>query len=303
MKIILNSFLLSQIFICITACNEKAVEPYKVDVQGHRGARALYPENSIEGFVYALQQGVTTLEMDVVITKDSQVILSHDPWMGAEICYDLSGNEISEAEQMQFNIYQMNYDEVALFDCGSKPHPRFSKQQKIKVRKPLLTDVIDTIEKIIAEKNRPKVYYNIETKCLPEGDDIFHPKPDVFAELVMKIINEKKVADRVFIQSFDVRTLQYVHKNYAEIKTVLLIENEKSPEENLKILGYTPTVYSPNFSLINDSLKQFCDKQNMQLIPWTVNEIKDIQQMLTYKVDGIISDNPALVLQLLKEKI
>jgi glycerophosphoryl diester phosphodiesterase len=287
---------------CMIACNENISTPYKVDVQGHRGARAVYPENSIEGFIYALQQGVTTLEMDVVITKDLQVVLSHEPWMGFEICLDTTGNEISEATQMQYNIYQMNYTEVLQYDCGRKPHPRFPQQQKMKTTKPLLSAVIDTIEKLIAEKNLPKVYYNIETKCLYVGDNIFHPTPEIFSKLLLKVIREKQIAERVFIQSFDVRTLQYIHKNYAEIKTVLLIENENSPEENLKLLGYTPTVYSPYYKLVNGSLKQFCNKQNMQLIPWTVNEKKDIEQMLTYKVDGIISDNPAVVLQLLKEK-
>lgn len=284
------------------ACNNGTVASYKVDVQGHRGARAFYPENSIEGFIYALEQGVTTLEMDVVITKDSQVILSHEPWMGFEICLDTTGKEITESEQMQYNIYQMNYAEVLQYDCGSKPHPRFPQQQKMKTTKPLLSAVIDTIEKLIAEKNLPKVYYNIETKCLPEGDNIFHPTPEIFSELLLKVVREKQIAERVFIQSFDVRTLQYINKNYTEVKTVLLIENEKTPQENLETLGFVPFAYSPYFKLVNDSLKQFCSERNMQLIPWTVNEENDIQQMLTYKVDGIISDNPALVLQLLKAK-
>lgn len=284
------------------ACNENITATYKVDVQGHRGARAVYPENSIEGFIYALEQGVTTLEMDVVITKDSQVILSHEPWIGFEICLDTTGKEIAEREQMQYNIYEMNYAEVLRYDCGSKPHSRFPQQQKIKTYKPLLSVVIDTIEKIIAKKNLPKVYYNIETKCMPAGDDIFHPKPEIFSEILLKVVKEKLIAERVFIQSFDARTLQYIHKKYAEIRTVLLIENEKSPEKNLKLLGYTPFAYSPHYSMVNDSLRQFCDNHNMRLIPWTVNEIKDIRQMLTFKVDGIISDNPALCLQLLKEK-
>jgi glycerophosphoryl diester phosphodiesterase len=284
------------------ACNKNVVPVYKVDVQGHRGARAVYPENSTEGFIYALEQGVTTLEMDVVITKDSQVVLSHEPWMGFEICLDTTGKEIIENEQMQYNIYKMSYTEVLQFDCGSKPHPRFPQQQKMKTTKPLLSDVIDAIEKIIAEKNLPKVYYNIETKCLPEGDDIFHPKPEIFSELLLNVIREKQIAERVFIQSFDVRTLQYIQKSYAEIKTVLLIENENTPQENLKILGYTPYAYSPYYKLVNDSLITFCNQQNMQLIPWTVNETKDIEQILNYKVNGIISDNPALVLQVLKAK-
>ncbi len=275
---------------------------YKVDVQGHRGARAIMPENTIEGFIYALQQGVTTLEMDVVITQDSQVILSHEPWMGHEICLNLDGNAMDEIEALHHNIYEMNYAEVKKYDCGSKSHPRFPNQKNFPVHKPLLAEVIDAVEKFISEKNIPKVFYNIETKCTPEGDNIFHPAPDVFCELLMNVLKEKNMTERTTIQSFDVRTLQYIHANYPEMKTVLLIENELSPEMNLEQLGFVPFAYSPYYALVNDSLKIFCEEKNMQLIPWTVNDSVEIYRMLDLKAHGIISDNPALVIQLLKQR-
>jgi glycerophosphoryl diester phosphodiesterase len=279
-------------------------ESYLLDVQGHRGARAMYPENSIPGFIYALELGVTTLELDVVITKDSQVVLSHEPWMGHEIALNTENREISAADEKNYNIYRMTYEEVKQYDCGSKPHPRFPDQLKMEVYKPLLSDVIDTIEKLIAEKNLPKVIYNIETKSEPLGDTVFHPTPDVFSELLMQIINEKRIAKRVTVQSFDVRTLQYIHQKYPEMKLVLLIGEEIQPETAINNLGFVPFAYSPNFKLVNKELKTFCTDKKMQLISWTVNDSAEVIRLLDLKVDGIISDNPKMIIDMIgKENV
>jgi len=148
------------------------------DIQGHRGCRGLLPENTIEAFKKAIDLGVTTLEMDVVISKDNQVLLSHEPFLSHEIALDLNGNEIAEKEEKNFNLYQMNYAQIKQYDCGSKIHPRFSEQEKIKTFKPLLSEVIDFAESYI-QKNYPgrKIQYNIETKSDPKGNNLFHPKP------------------------------------------------------------------------------------------------------------------------------
>ncbi len=118
----------------------------KFDVQGHRGARGLMPENTIPAFLLALDSGVTTLEMDLVITKDKQVLVSHEPWMSAAYCLDSSGREIKEKDEKRYNIFQMNYDEVKGWDCGSKGNPGFLEQKKMKVSKPLLAEVIVAVE-------------------------------------------------------------------------------------------------------------------------------------------------------------
>ena len=102
----------------------------KFDVQGHRGARGLRPENTIPGFLVAIDSGVTTIELDVVITKDKQVVVSHEPWMSAAICLDPSGSPLQAKEEKKFNIYQMTYDEVKQFDCGSLGNTRFSAAEK-----------------------------------------------------------------------------------------------------------------------------------------------------------------------------
>ena len=184
-------------------------------IQGHRGCRGLLPENTLPAFIKAIELGVTTVEMDVAITKDKLVVVSHEPWMNHEICLDKNGNEINRADEMRYNIYQMNYDEVKQFDCGSKTHPRFLYQQKIKTYKPLLSEVIDAVENYSTQHDR-KINYNIEIKSLPEGDSLFHPVPETFCKLVVDVINQKKIT-RFNLQSFDLRILKHLNKTHASL--------------------------------------------------------------------------------------
>jgi glycerophosphoryl diester phosphodiesterase len=265
----------------------------KFDIQGHRGCRGLLPENSIEAMKKAIDIGVTTLELDVVISADNQVLLSHEPFLSHEICLDSNGNEITETNEKSFDLYKMNYDQIKKCDCGSKIHPRFLSQSKIKTYKPLLSEMIDSVENYIKRKYPKKtIYYNIETKSTIEGDNIFHPEPKEFVDLLMKVIDDKKISKRIYIQSFDVRTLQYLHKINPKIKTVLLVENKFTVEENLKVLGFKPNVYSPEFILLNKENVVFLHKKKIRVIPWTVNEISDMQKLINLKVDGLISDYP-----------
>jgi glycerophosphoryl diester phosphodiesterase len=267
------------------------------DVQGHRGCRGLMPENTIAGMLKAIDLGVTTLEMDVVITKDNKVLVSHEPWMEKEITTKPDGGFVNTTmEAMALNIYKMNYDEVIKYDVGLKPHPRFPKQQKIKAVKPLLSDLIDAVEKYLAEKKLPAIQYNIETKCLPAGDNKFHPQPAEFIELLMQVIKEKKVEEKLIIQSFDPRSLKYLHEKYPAIKISLLIEDseEKDFEGQLKDLGFTPAIYSPNHTMVDEDLVKLCHEKGMRIIPWTVNDSKQIKKLKKLGVDGLITDYPDL---------
>lgn len=266
------------------------------DKQGHRGCRGLMPENTIPAMQTALGLGVTTLEMDVVITKDKKVVLSHEPFFNHEISTKQDGSFIDEKEEKNYNIYQMTYDQVKAFDVGMKPHPRFPQQQKVKVVKPLLNDVIDSVNQYMITSRRPLPYYNIETKTQPATDNIFHPEPTEFVELLMTVIKEKGIEERVIIQSFDFRTLQYLHQKYPAIKTAMLIEDldKRSLEDQLKALGFIPTIYSPHYSLVNEELLKNCHQQNIKVVPWTVNDKATINELKKLDVDGIITDYPNL---------
>lgn len=266
------------------------------DTQGHRGCRGLMPENTIPAMMSALNLGVTTLELDVVITKDKQVVVSHEPFFNHDITTKPDGSFIDAKDEKSYNIYQMTYDEVKRFDVGMKPHPRFPRQQKINAVKPLLSNLLDSVAQFMLTSRRPHPYFNIETKSQPLTDNIFHPAPAEFVELLMKVIKEKNLEDRVIIQSFDFRTLQYLHQHYPAIKTAMLIENtdKRSLEEQIKELGFAPTIYSPHYALVNPPLIEKCHQQNIKVIPWTVNDKPAITRLKELGVDGIISDYPDL---------
>lgn len=266
------------------------------DLQGHRGCRGLMPENTIPAMIKALEFGVNTLEMDAVISKDSQVVISHDPYFAWEISTTPAGNMITQKDEKQFNLYQMKYTEIRQWDVGIRPHPRFPQQQKMPAVKPRLEDVIDTVEKYVREKGMPVVQYNIETKLQPSTDNIYHPEPEDFTDLVMKVIKKKKIEQRTIIQSFDPRTLQVMHKKYPTIRTALLVEgfNKKTAADNLKGLGFTPAIYSPEQTLVTPELISFCHSKGMKIIPWTVNDKAIMMKFRDMKTDGLITDYPDL---------
>jgi glycerophosphoryl diester phosphodiesterase len=266
------------------------------DKQGHRGCRGLMPENTIPAMLKALDVGVTTLEMDISISKDKKVFLSHEPFFNHDITTKPDGGFITEKEERSFNMYQMNYDSIIKHDVGMKPHPRFPQQEKLKTIKPLLADVFDAVKDYMMTRKRPFPYFNIETKTIPDTDNVYHPAPAEFVELLMQVIKEKQVEDQVIIQSFDFRTLQYLHKKYPAVKTSALIGDydKRTLEEQIKFLGFTPDFYSPAFILVNQELIKKCHQLNIKIIPWTVNDKKKIEEFRNMGVDGIITDYPNL---------
>jgi len=300
MKTYLFFFTLLFIMACSntkTAQNSPSgVGGVELDKQGHRGCRGLMPENTIPAMLNALDLRVTTLEMDAVITKDKKIVLSHEPFFNHEITTKPDGNYVTENEEKSLNIYKMTYEEVKKFDVGMKPHPRFPDQQKMKVSKPLLSDVIDTVMQYIVKGKKPMPFLNIETKSQPFSDNLYHPGPEEFVDLLMGVIKDKKIEAYVIIQSFDFRTLQYLHKKYPDIKTAALIEDydKRSLEQHVITLGFVPTVYSPSYLLVNEKLVEDCHAKKMKIIPWTVNDKAKIEQLKKMGVDGIITDYPNL---------
>jgi len=266
----------------------------KIDLQGHRGCRGLMPENTIAAILHSIDLGVTTLEMDVVITKDKKVILSHETFLNPEIATPPMGQQFSSPKDKSYNIYQMTYEEVSRWDVGMKLHPKFPSQKKMPAIKPLLSDVIASVEEYVKLHHLKPLNYNIETKCAPASDGISHPAPDEFVALLVDVITKGNVTKRTTIQSFDKRSLQVLHQSFPSIKTSYLIDgsNKKTPEELMADLGFRPSFLSPAFALINKEYVDACKKVKLKLIAWTVNEEKDIQKMASLGVHGIISDYP-----------
>lgn len=291
------------------------------DKQAHRGGKSLYPENTIPAMKNALKMNITTLEMDLAITKDKKVILSHDAFLSPELVTKPDGTYIPKDSGFYYKIYEMPYAKIKTFDVGLKKLNNYPDQKKMKAQKPLFSEVIDACEAYARELKRPLPFYNIETKTRPFSDNIFHPKPKEFVDLMMKIIVEKKIQDRVIIQSFDPRTLEILHKEYPKIMTALLVEKvddkkrtqqqsyfKNIPVEkfkmypdhlsgvagDMKFLSFTPTIYSPEHNLVTPQLVKECHLLGMKVIPWTVNTKERLKELMDMGIDGVISDDPRI---------
>jgi glycerophosphoryl diester phosphodiesterase len=262
------------------------------DVEGHRGCRGLLPENTIPAFIHAIDLGVNTLEMDMVISKDGKIVISHDPVMNETICTNPDGKPVTADEKDKLKIYSLTYDEIKKFDCGLRGNPKFPDQKKMAVHKPLLSEVIDTVEQYVKTHHLPAVKYNIETKTTPAGDGIYHPRPKEFVQMVYDLIKQKGVANRCILQSFDRRTLQEMHRLDSTITTALLIESLESFDTQLEKLGFKPDIYSPNYLMVTPKLIRQCHSRGIKILPWTVNDEKKMAKLKRMGVDGIISDYP-----------
>ena len=279
------------ILILLLVFNCKSVQ--KLDVQGHRGCRGLLPENSLPGFAKAIDLGATTLELDLAISKDKKVVVSHEPYMNHEIALDAFGDEIKRSEEKGYNLYTMTYDSIQLYDCGSKTHPRFPNQEKITVYKPLLMEVIQMADR----KTNKKIKYNIEIKSHRNYDGVYTPHIKEFIALTLKVINEAKISKRVNLQSFDIRALESIHEQAPKIKTALLIGGNESIDDKLSKLSFKPEIISPSFELLDKISVAEYHRKNYRVVPWTVNTKEDIQKMIDFEVDGIISDYPDKVVE------
>ena len=294
-----NVFLIFSFLLLTTSVFAQPSRPFSIE--GHRGARGWIPENTIPSFKKALELGADTLELDVVVTKDGKLVVSHEPWFSSVISLDKDGQPIQAAKQRENNIFKMMYDEVKLFDVGSIGNRDFPQQEKMKVVKPLLKDVFSEISKFVRANKMPAPRYNIEIKTVTDGDDIFNPKPDVFAKIVYDEIKAGKMLNNVIVQSFDVRPLQELRKLAKTLPLALLVSNKDGVEKNLEKLGFDPDSYSPHYSLVDTAMIAVCRARGIKVIPWTVNEIADLERMKTFDLDGIITDYPDRAVRVFKK--
>jgi glycerophosphoryl diester phosphodiesterase len=272
-----------------------------IDLQGHRGARGLLPENTIPAFQLALDLGVTTLEMDVAINAEGHVVLSHEPWMSAKICSHPDGRNVTEDEERRLRIYAMSDEEVAGFDCGSRGHPDFPRQQAMPVSKPLLGDVLQAVATHSPASARAPVRFNIEIKSRPEGDRVFHPEVREYANILYKVLQEYNIIERTTVQSFDPRALEAMHRIDPQVSTSLIISNSHGIRENLAQLSFVPDIYSPDYKLVDQELIRAAHARSIQVVPWTVNDADTMRKMLAWGVDGLITDYPDLAVEVLSE--
>jgi glycerophosphoryl diester phosphodiesterase len=278
--------------------------PLRPEVHGHRGCRGLLPENTLPAFLHALDLGVDVLEMDVVISADRQVVVSHEPWLNPLICRGPAGERLSATAIPSYNLYQMPYKLIQQCDC-SLPHPNFSQQQTQPAVKPLLRTVLAATECWATLQNGRRLSrYSIEIKTLPEWDRIFHPEPAEFLDLVLAELDHALVSSRTTLLSFDMRVLRYAHQIRPLLHTCLLVESEQAWLPSLQELGFVPTTFGPDQRAVTPTAVQELRAlhSNLRIVPWTVNEPADFNRLLLLGLDGITTDYPNRMIELLHDR-
>lgn len=259
--------------------------------EGHRGIRGLMPENTLPSMYKAIDYDVNTLEVDIVISKDKKVVISHDVFFHQDISMTPEGKTLNSKDAQLHLLYNMNYDSIKKYDVGLKPHKDFPQQQKIAAYKPLLGELLDSSDAYANSKGK-SVIYNIEIKANATWDGSKQPPIDETVDLVMQVVKEKNLENRCYLQSFDFRPLQILHKKYPGVTTAVLIGGgeKRTLDQQLAELGYIPEMYSPSYTLVTAELVAECHKKGMKIIPWTVNTIEEMKKMKALGVDGIITD-------------
>lgn len=263
--------------------------------EGHRGTRGLMPENTIQAMEKGIASGANFVELDVQISSDKKVMVSHDAYINRKFALLPDGSEIPEGDAKKYILHQMPYDSIRKFDVGTKAYPEFPRQQRFKAYIPLLGELIDSVEQFTKTGGYDPVIYNIEIKANPEQDGYYQPAPAELVDLVMEVVKSKNVGGRYYIQSFDVRQIQEVHNRYPGVVTGFLTSNKEATlEDNLRTIGFVPQIYSPHYKIANLTLIQKCHEKRMKFVPWTVNTADEMKDLKKIGVDGIITDYPDL---------
>jgi glycerophosphoryl diester phosphodiesterase len=287
------------------------------DIEAHRGGRALLPENTLPAFANALSMGVDTLELDVGVTSDNVIVISHERGLNPDLARDARGGYVA-APGTPFT--RLRLDEVRTYDVGQiRPDSTYARQFPDQravpgTRIPTLKELFALVRK----SGNNCVRFNIETKIDPSHPDE-SPDPQTFVALLIGLIDAEGFTDRVMIQSFDWRTLQLVQQRAPKIPTVYLtLQRGSAPTVTLDratrwTAGFSPAdhggslprtikaaggaVWSPYFGDVNEALVTEAHALGLRVVVWTVNKPEDMARMIQIGVDGMISDRPDLLRQ------
>ncbi|MFM7684179.1 MAG: glycerophosphodiester phosphodiesterase family protein [Bacteroidota bacterium] len=260
----------------------------KVEIYGHRGFRGLYPENSIIGFQKAIELGINGIELDVVLNKNKELVISHEHFFQKEFCLDSLGKEIQK--ESDYTIYNLTQEQISRFDCGSKYHSKFPDQIKLKTTKPLFQD-------FITSTNLHNVILLFEVKSNPKEYGISQPEPKEYCEIILNELKKYPFKSNVRIMSFDNQILEELHKLDSSYPLIYLTYLPKSPRYFLKKLSFTPYALGMFYPTINKRKVNELNELKIKLFAWTVNSKDTAGKLIHYGVDGIISDFPNLMME------
>ena len=305
---------------CLATCLLLCLPAFAFDLQGHRGARGLAPENTAPGWKKALELGVDTIECDMAITKDGVVVVYHDLRLNPDITRGPDGKWLDAPGP---NINDLTFEELQKYDVGRiKPGTKYAEDFKYQepadgTRIPRLSELFDLVKK----SGNAKVGFDCETKLSPLERGATRP-PEEFARRVIAEIRKHGMAGRMMIQSFDWSTLQVVQKEAPEIRTMYL----SSPRTIARVDATTPSpwlagfwpdwhgsvpkavkaaggkIWAPNQTYLTPELLAEARSLGIIVIPWTVNDTAMMDKLLGMGVDGIISDRPDIVKERLKAR-
>lgn len=304
--------------LCVTAMAQN-----RIDLQGHRGARGLLPENTLAAFECAMQLGVTTVELDVVVTKDDVLVISHNPELNPDLTRDAQGRFLSAPTA---SIISLSYQELMGYDVGRiNPATRyartFSERRAVDGQRiPRLKDLFD----LVKAAGNTALRFAIETKVTPTHPE-HTPSPQRVVELLLKEIKDGGMAQRVSVLSFDWRTLQQVQRQSPATPTVYLtaqvpdIDNLmiRSAQDSPWTAGFQYQQYGSVPKMIKaaggthwSSYWRELDAQKVReaqllgikVLAWTVNDPAIMNQMIDLGVDGLVTDRPDLAIEVLKQR-
>jgi glycerophosphoryl diester phosphodiesterase len=257
----------------------------RIAVHGHRGARAVFPENTLAAFRHALQAGADFLELDVAVTRDDVLVVSHDPGLNPQICTAPPGSRV---------IRELTLAELRAWDCGSLKHPQFPKQT------PVPGSRVPTLDEVLELGQGNSIQFNVETKIFPDKPH-YTPSPERFAGLLLEAIDRHKMRARVVVQSFDFRTLHAMKRLAPEIRLSALCQSGDRDFVSLAREAGAGII-SPQYKLVTVEKVRAAHAVGLEVIPWTANTPEEWDKLIRAGVDAIITDDPAELIRYLTSR-
>jgi len=272
-------------------------------VHGHRGSRATRPENTLPAFEYAIRHGADVLELDLAVTKDNVLVVSHSPFLTA----DHPGERVCVGPPLPPHtaIHTLTLAQVEQYDCGARTLSAFPKQVSVPGTH------IPTFEQVLDLAPQGKFDFNVETKIFPNHPEL-SPGPEQFVLMIDQAVKRHHLQSRVILQSFDFRTLRAMKTLDPSIRRSALFADPQDdaemgitdPDKDFVSLGHKSeaTILSPSFDLVTPEKVAAAHAAGLQVMPWTVDKPEDWQKMADAKVDAIITDDPEALVQWLRTR-
>lgn len=248
---------------------------------GHRGCRGIYPENTIEGFKKAIAFGVDGIELDVVVNKNQELVISHESYIDTSYCLT------SKLNNENLNIYKMNISEIQEIDCGSKFVKEFPNQLKVKEKKPTYKE----FKKELMDYQGDILF---EIKCDYDLVNEYFPDYEKYAKIIFEETRYSRHFDNIHFMSFDYRILNELFKMMPNSKYIYLSSN-KEFEQEMKLLNFEPFGVGIDFNIISQKTIDLVHNKKQVIYGWTINDEENSKSLTSMGLDGVITDYPNII--------